>query len=327
MAYSNRAVAMAALSLAAISLASTQPAFGQAFPSKPIRVINPFGVGSATDVIPRIILEQMQVNLGQPVLLEARPGAGSATGTAQVVAAEPDGYTLLVNSSAHTLVPAMYKHTSFDTARDLTGVAMLGIMPQVLITSPANGLKTVGAFVAAAQARPGTFNFATTGVGAATHVSAEKFRLSAKFEATHVPFKSGAEALTEIVAGRMDFYLCPIGTALPFIQEGRVLGLVVSTPKRAVALPGVPTTLEAGYPNSDYTFWFALFAPAKTPKAIVERLHLEAMKALEAPNVKARLAQNGVEPLAMTPAQLDALVIDEIKANMDLIKLLGLKPS
>lgn len=311
--------------LAAVFLVAAQPGWAQTFPAKPIRVINPFGVGSATDVIPRIILEQVQQNIGQPVLLEARPGAGGTTGTAQVVNAEPDGYTLLVNSSAHTLTPAMYKALSFDPTRDLVGVAMLGVMPQVLITSPAAGLKTLKDFVADAQAKPGTYNYASTGVGAATHVSVEKFRLAAKFEATHVPFKSGAEGISEVVAGRINFYFCPIGTALPFIQEGRLLGLAVSTPKRAVALPDVPTTIEAGYPNSDYTFWFALFAPAKTPRPIVERLHQEAMKALEAPSVKSRLSQNGVEPLALTPAELDRLVASEIADNIELIKTLGLK--
>ncbi len=309
----------------AMALAAVPPAGAQNFPTKPIRVINPFGVGSATDVIPRIILEQVQQNIGQPVLVEARPGAGGTTGTAQVVNADPDGHTLLVNSSAHTLTPAMYKALAFDPTRDLVGVAMLGVMPQVLITSPAKGLKTLAAFVADAKAKPGTYNYASTGVGAATHVSVEKFRLAAKFDATHVAFKSGAEALSEIVAGRIDFYFCPIGTALPFIQDGRVLGLTVSTPKRAVALPDVPTTLEAGYPNSDYTFWFALFAPAKTPRPVVERLHMEAMKALDTPSVKARLAQNGVQPLAMTPAELDKLVASEVKSNLELIRTLGLK--
>ena len=311
--------------LATALLASTSTAWAQTWPAKPVRVINPFGVGSATDVIPRIILEQVQANIGQPVLLEARPGAGGTTGTAQVVAADPDGYTLLVNSSALTLTPAMYRNLSFDPARDLAGVAMMGVMPQVLITAPAAGLKTVQAFVADAQAKPGTYNYASTGVGAATHISVEKFRLSAKFDATHVPFKSGAEGLSEVVTGRINFYFCPIGTALPFIQDGRLLGLAVSTPRRAVALPDVPTTLEAGYPNSDYTFWFALFAPAKTPRAIIDRLHQEVMKALDAPSVKARLQQNGVEPLAMSPAELDKHVADEIKANNDLIKTLGLK--
>jgi tripartite-type tricarboxylate transporter receptor subunit TctC len=318
---STRAAVLATAAL----LASTSLAWSQSWPTKPVRVINPFGVGSATDVIPRIILEQVQTNIGQPVLVESRPGAGGTTGTAQVVAAEPDGHTLLVNSSAHTLTPAMYKSLSFDPARDLAGVAMLGVMPQVLITSPSHGIKTVQAFVADARAKPGTYNYASTGVGAATHISVEKFKLSAKFEATHVPFKSGAEGISEVVAGRMNFYFCPIGTALPFIQEGRLLGLAVSTPRRAIALPDVPTTIEAGYPNSDYTFWFALFAPAKTPKPLIDRLHQEVMKALGAPTVKERLAKNGIEPLVMTPAELDKHIAQEIKDNIELIKTLGIK--
>ena len=312
--------------LATALVASASTAWAQTWPAKPVRVINPFGIGSATDVIPRIILEQLQNQIGQPVIFEARPGAGGTTGTAQVVAAEPDGYTLLVNSSAHTLTPAMYKNLSFDPARDLAGVAMLGVMPQVLITSPEKGLKTVHAFVADALAKPGSYNYASTGVGAATHISVEKFRLSAKFDATHVPFKSGAEGISEVMTGRINFYFCPIGTALPFIQDGRLLGLAVSTPRRAVALPDVPTTLEAGYPSSDYTFWFAMFAPAKTPRPIIDRLHQEVVKALDAPSVKARLQQNGVEPLVMSPTELDKRVADEIKANNELIKTLGLKP-
>ena len=307
------------------SFALTAGVAAQTLPSKPIRVINPFGVGSATDVIPRIILEQMQTNIGQPVLLESRPGAGSMTGTAQVVAADPDGTTLLVNSSAHTLVPAMYKNVSFDTAKDLAGVAMLGVMPQVIITSPAKGFKTIQEFVADAKAKPGTYNFTSLGVGSATHISAEKLRLAGNFQATHVPFKSGAEALSEIVAGRMDFYLCPIGTALPFIQEKRVVGLAVSTPKRALALPDLPTTVEAGYPNSEYVFWFGVFAPSKTPKPVIDRLHQEFTKALTNPSVSARLLKLGVEPMPMKPAELDAYVQKEVKDNIELIKVLGIK--
>lgn len=309
----------------ALSLALSLPATAQTWPSKNVRVINPFGAGSATDVIPRIVLEQLQSNIGQPVVFEARPGAGSATGTAQVVQAEPDGYTLLVNSSAHTLVPGLYKNLSFDTARDLSGVAMIGVLPQVLITSPSFGIKNIKDFVADAKAKPGTYNYVSTGVGAATHISVEKFKLAAKMEATHVPFKSGAEALTEVVAGRMNFYFCPMGTALPYIQDGRVLGLAVSTPKRAIALPDVPTTIEAGYPDSDYTFWIGVFAPSKTPRAIIDKMHEEFTKALAAPSVKDRLTKNGVEPLAMKPAEIDKLVVDEIKANTALIQTLGLK--
>src|SRR5262245_52335770 len=219
-----------AVAFAAACVAGTlhqTSASAQSWPTKPIRVTIPFGAGSAIDVIPRIVLEQMASQLGQPIVVETRPGAGGTVGMAQVAKADPDGYTLLVNSSAHTIVPWVYKSLSFDVARDLAGVAPLGNLPNVLITSPAKGFKTVGDLVAAAKAKPGTFNFATAGVGTATHMSAERFRLSAGFEVAHVPFKGGAEALTETIAGRVDYYFCPIATALPQIAEGRVAGLVV----------------------------------------------------------------------------------------------------
>lgn len=316
-------VVLAAL-LAAATLADEASA--QAWPAKPIRVIIPWGAGSAVDVIPRIALEELSRQLGQPIVVETRPGAGGTIGSGLVAKAEPDGYTLLVNSSAHTITPSVYQSLAFDPARDLAPVIPLGNLPQVMIVAPAKGYRTVEQLVAAAKAKPGSFNFTSTGVGAATHLSAERFRLSAGFEAAHVVFKSGAEALTEIVSGRVDYYFCPIGTALPFIADQRVLGLAVSTPQRASALPEVRTTLEAGYANSDYTFWMGMFAPAKTPREIVDRLHAETAKALSSAGVKQRFQQNGVEPLPMSPAEFAARIADEIKSNAALVKLLNLKP-
>ena len=303
------------------------PAVAQSWPAKPIRVVIPFGAGSAVDVIPRIVLDQMSQQLGQPFIVENRSGAGGSTGMGQVAKADPDGYTLLVNSSAHTIVPSVYQNLSFDVARDLAGVTPLGNLPNVLITSTAKGFKTVADLVAAAKAKPGSFNFATAGVGTATHMSAERFRLSAGFEARHVPFKGGAEALTETIAGRVDYYFCPIATAMPQIAEGTVAGLVVSPPSRASGLPQVRTTIEAGYPDSDYMFWIGMFAPAKTPRAIIDRLHQEAVKAMGNAGVKERLAKNGVEPLSMTPAELDTFVAQEIAGNAKLVKALNLKPN
>ena len=303
------------------------PAMAQSWPSKPIRVIIPFGAGSAVDIIPRIVLEQMASQLGQPIVVETRPGAGGTLGMGQVAKADPDGYTLLVNSSAHTIVPSVYKTLSFDVARDLVAVTPIGNLPNVLITSPAKGFKTVADLVAAAKAKPDSFNFATAGVGTATHMSAERFRLSAGFEARHVPFKGGAEALTETIAGRVDYYFCPIATAMPQIADGRVVGLVVSPPQRASGLPEVRTTLEAGYPDSDYMFWIGMFAPAKTPRAVIERLYQESVKARGVATIKERLAKNGVEPLTMSPAELDDFVAKEIAANAKLVQALNLKPN
>ena len=300
-------------------------ALGQGYPQRPIRVVIPFGAGSAVDTIPRIVLDQMGTQLGQPIIVENRGGAGGTIGMTAVAKADPDGYTLLVNSSAHTIVPSVYPTLSFDVVRDLAGVAALGNLPQVMVTATSKGFKTARDLVAAAKARPGTFNFSSAGVGTGTHLAAERFRLSAGFEASHVPFKSGAEALTEIVAGRVEYYFCPIGTALPMIAEGRILGLAVSPPQRAAALPDVPTTLELGYTDSNYMFWIGMFAPARTPREVIERLHAEAAKAMRNASVKERLAKNGIEPLAMTPAELDTFVAAEIPVNAKLVKTLGLK--
>ena len=318
-------VALAAVMLAATAVEVRAQGSGP-FPDKPIRVVIPFGAGSAVDVVPRIVLEQMSRELGQAVIVENRGGAGGTIGMTAVAKADPDGYTLLVNSSAHTIVPSVYSNLTFDVTKDFAGVAALGNLPQVMITATSKGFKTAAELVAAAKAKPGTFNFSTAGVGTATHLAAEKFRLSAGFEASHVPFKSGAEALTEIIAGRVEYYFCPIGTALPVINDGRIVGLAVSPPKRVAALPNVPTTLELGYAGSDYMFWVGLFAPGQTPRPVVERLHAAAVKAMQYASVKDRLAKNGVEPLSMTPAQLDTFVAEEIPVNAKLVKALGLKP-
>lgn len=308
-------------------IATGADAIAQTWPTKPIRVVIPFGAGSAVDVVPRIVLDQMGSQLGQPIIVENRTGAGGTLGMAQVAKADPDGYTLLINSSAHTIVPSVYKSLSFDVVKDLAGVVPLGNIPNVLITAPSKGYRTVADLVAAAKAKPDSFNFATAGVGTATHMSAERFRLSAGFEARHVPFKGGAEAMTETIAGRVDYYFCPIATALPQIADGRVLGLVVSPPARASGLPDVRTTLEAGYPDGDYMFWVGMFAPAKTPHAVIERLHQEAVKAMSSAGVKEKLGKNGVEPLSMTPSQLDRFVAREIGANASLVARLNLKPN
>jgi tripartite-type tricarboxylate transporter receptor subunit TctC len=198
-----------------------------------------------------------------------------------------------VNSSAHTITPSIYSNLSYDVARDFAAVAAIGNVPNVLIIAPSKGLNTVQNFVAAAKAKPGSFNFGSVGIGSAVHLSAERFRLSAGYEAVHIPFKGGAEALTEVIAGRVDYYFCPIATALPHIRDGRLLGLAVSSPMRASTMPELTTTLEAGYPDSDYTFWIGVFVPSHTPPEIIAKLYQELQKALQAPVVKERLAALG----------------------------------
>jgi tripartite-type tricarboxylate transporter receptor subunit TctC len=308
-------------------IAACASAQADTYPSKPIRAIIPFGAGSATDVIPRIVFDQLASQLGQAIIVENRGGAGGTIGAAAVAKADPDGYTLLVNSSAHTITPAIYPNLSYDAAADFAAVGAIGSVPNVLIVSPEKGLKTLPEFVAAAKAKPGAFNFASVGIGSAVHLSAERFRISAGYEAQHIPFKGGAEALTEVIAGRVEYYFCPIATALPHIREGTLLGLAVSSPKRASALPDVPTTLEAGFADSDYTFWIGVFAPARTPRDIVDKLNREMAAAVAAPAVREKLGVLGVELMPMTPSEFDAHVKAEIVRYATFAKAAGLKPN
>jgi tripartite-type tricarboxylate transporter receptor subunit TctC len=311
---------------AAVLPAVSPYAHAQAWPSRAIRVIVPTGPGSVTDVVPRVVFERLSIALGQPIIVENRPGAGGTIGTNAVAKAEPDGYTLLANSSAHTVLPWVYPNLPYDAARDLAAVIPLGSVPTVLVTSPANGFRTIGDFVAAARAKPGAFNYTSTGTGTATHLTAERFRASAGIAAVHIPVKSGPEALTEVMSGRVESYFCPIGTALPFIRDGRLRGLVISAPHRAVELPEVPTTAEAGFADADYLLWNGLFAPAKTPRSIVERLHDEAAKAMQTASVRDKLAILGVVPMPMTPEQFDVRIRDEIAANAVLVRAAGIRP-
>ncbi|MBI3434226.1 MAG: tripartite tricarboxylate transporter substrate binding protein [Proteobacteria bacterium] len=313
--------------LVVLALFLAAEARAQTYPAQTIRVIVPFGAGSATDIVPRIVLDAAAKDLGQPIVVENRPGAGGTTGASAVAKAEPDGYTLLATSSAHTITPSVYAKLSYDAAADFAGVVAFGELPSVLITAPGKGLTNVRDFVAAARAKSDGFNFASVGVGSATHLMAERFRLSAGFNAVHIPFRGGPEALTEVIAGRVDFYVCPVNTALPFIREGKLVALAVNAPKRVAALPEVPTTLEAGFANSDYTVWIGMFAPARTPRAIIERLHQASVAAINTPAVRDKLVKTGLDPVAMTPQAFDARVRAEIAAVGAIAKAVGIKPN
>jgi len=301
------------------------PALADEWPDRPIKAFIPFSAGSATDVVPRAVFDPLSAVLGQTIIVENRGGAGGTLGVGAVVKAEPDGYTILANSSAHTVAPWIVPNLPYDTARDLAAVVPLGRNANVMVVNPSRGWKTVQDLVAAAKAKPGSITYGSAGVGTATHISAERFRLSAGFDAVHVPYKGGPEALTDVLGGRIDFYYCPISTAIPLVRDGRLLALVVSTPARAAAMPDVPTSLEAGYPNSDYTVWYGVFMPAKTPRAIVEKFHDNTAKVLRMPSMREKLAQLAVDPMPMMPGDFDKYVAAEIEANGKLIKAAGVR--
>jgi tripartite-type tricarboxylate transporter receptor subunit TctC len=295
------------------------------WPDKPIHVIVPFTAGSGTDIVARTVFEPMGRALGQPVVIENKPGAGGTLGAAQVAKASPDGYTLLVHSAGHVANAAIYSNLSYDTLKDFAGVTPLASLPNVLIVAPDKGYKTVQDLVAAGKAKPGVLNFASAGNGSATHMNAEIFRQSAGFDAQHVPFKGTPEAITETATGRIDYFFAPLVSALPLIRDHRLLPLAVGTPKRSPLLPDVPTTVEAGYKNSEYVFWVALLAPAGTPRAVIDRLNAEALKALASPDIRQKLADLGAEPMPMKPAEFDAFVKAEAARVGQVVKAAGIK--
>jgi tripartite-type tricarboxylate transporter receptor subunit TctC len=311
--------AAAALALPALP----RLASAQAWPAKPIRAIIPFTAGSTVDIVGRIVLEPLASQLGQTIVVENRGGAGGTIGTAAVARAEPDGYTILINASAHSAAPAAYPNVPYDTAKDFSAVASFGSVPNVVVIAPSKNIKTLAELAAAAKAR--SLTFASAGVGSATHWAAERLRLSGGFQAVHVPFRGGPEALTEVMTGRVDFMCIGVSSGLGFIREKSLLPLAVCTPKRTPALPDVPTTLELGFADSDYTFWNGMLVPAKTPRDIVDRLYRETQKALALASVQEKFAPQGIDPMPLTPAEFDALIKREIAINLALVKAADIK--
>ena len=299
-------------------------ASAQEWPTRTIRVIIPLTAGAATDIMARAVLEQVSAQLGQPFIVENRPGAGNTIGMAAVAHAEPDGYTILANSSTHTVSPATRSKMPFNVITDLSGVIPLGNMPVVMAVNPKKGYKTLADFVNYARKNPGAVNYASAGAGNSSHLNGERFRLAAKFEAVHVPQRGAPEALTEVIAGRLDFYFAPLLNSINFLREGTLQALAVSGSQRASALPDVPTTVEAGYPNSEYNFWAGVFVPSKTPPAIRNRLHAEIVKALKSQVLSERLGKLGADPFLITPAQFDELIKQEIEVNTQLVKAAGI---
>ncbi len=314
------------LQLTGTTLATTMmPAFAaeQSWPVRPIRAVVPFTAGSAIDTISRVIIDPMSTSLGQQIVIDNRGGAGGMIGASMVAHADPDGYTLLFHSSAYSLTPAIYPKADFDVLKDFVPVAPFGSIPNVTFMAATRGIKTLQQMVTFAKQEKRTF--ASSGVGSASHWAMERLRLSAGFDAVHVPFKTTPAAITEVLTGRVDFMSIGLPAVLPFIREGRAVALAVSTPKRASALPDVPTTLECGYPDSDYLFWNGMFVPAKTARPIIDRLYTELRKALELPAVKERLAPLGNEPMPMTPREYDALIRKEVASNLAVVRKANLK--
>jgi len=295
------------------------------FPAKQIRVVVPITAGSATDTVVRAVAEKMRSNLGQTLLIDNRPGAGTTIGASIVAKSLPDGYTLLANSTAQTANPYLYKNLPYDGVGDFVGVTPLASMPNILVVSASSPFKTVGDLVAAAKARPGQLNYASAGSGTGTHLSAEKFRIAANIVAEHIPLKGSPEAITEIISGRLDWYFAPGVTVINLIKEGKLRALAVGSKNRSSLFPNLPTTEEAGVPGSALNFWVALFAPAKTPKDILEKLNMEANAALQSQEVKAIFSRLGAEPMTQSVAEFNKGLEEEFRITQALVNMANIK--
>jgi tripartite-type tricarboxylate transporter receptor subunit TctC len=307
------------------SLVLSVPAQADNWPSHLIKAVIPFGAGSATDVVPRLVFDRLSAELGQPIVVENRAGAGGTIGTAVVAKADPDGYSILGHSSALTIAPAIFTNLGYDVTRDLASVLMIGYLPNVMIVPASRPWKTVQEFIVAAKQKDAVISYGSVGIGSAVHISAEKFRLAAGIEATHIPYRGGSEVIADILGGRIDFYFCPLATALPLIREGQVRALVVSTARRVPDLPEVPTPVDAGLVNAESEIWIGVFMPAKTPREIVDKFHAAGSRVLTDPATLESLRKMGVQAAPMSPAEMDALIKTDTAANAELIKAAGIK--
>jgi tripartite-type tricarboxylate transporter receptor subunit TctC len=284
-----------AVALASVLLAL--PASAQNFPDKPIHIIVPFTPGSATDVVARAVAAAMTKNLGQTVIVENKPGAGGTIGAGQVAKAAPDGYTLLANSSAHTVNPAIYPNMTFDTAKDLPAVTLLAVQPNIMVAAPSKGWKTANDYVAAAKAAPGKLTYATAGTGSGTHMNAEKFKLAAGIDTVHVPYKGGGQAMNDLIAGHVDMNMASIAVAKSLIDAGKIKGIVVTSAGRSPALPDVPTLKESGIKTADVDlrFWWGIFGPVGMPEAVKAKLAKAVQTAMGEAALRERLAKLDID--------------------------------
>jgi tripartite-type tricarboxylate transporter receptor subunit TctC len=311
----------------AVLLATNLSAIAQDWPTRSIQAISTVSAGNAGDIVARIVLDQVSKQIGQPFVIENRPGAGGTLATAYVAKSDPDGYTTLLLTSSQASYVVLHKNLPYDPLRDFAPVVMFGIQPSVLVAAPSKGWKSLAELIAAAKARPGVLNYASAGLGSASHWPVERLKLAAGIDVQHIPFRGPVEAFTEVMTGRVDFYYIPISPALPNIKDGKVVALAVSTPQRAPALPDVPTVGEAGYPGAQYLFWGGLGFPAKTPRTIVDRLHRETQKALGVAEVQEKLKNLGVQPMPLSVDQFDKFFRDEIAATVKLAKEINLVPT
>jgi tripartite-type tricarboxylate transporter receptor subunit TctC len=310
--------------LGAALLLAASAATAADWPTRPIRVISPFPAGSASDTVSRVVLDSVSQLVGQPMVIETKPGAGGIVGFADVAKADPDGYTLVTSSTSLGTGAVLHRHLPYDPVKDLVPVVMFGVQPNVLVASKESGFKTVADLVAAAKAKPGALTFASAGIGSSSHMAGERLRLAANIDVRHVPFRD--TGLTEVMAGRIDYYFIPLAAAASALGSGKLTVLAVSSPKRVALLPDAQSIVEAGYPNAIFRFWVGLSAPARTPRPVIDKIHDATEKALQNPALREKLAKLGVEPEPMSVDAFGKYVRDDIAATAQLAKEAHIEP-
>jgi len=298
--------------LCAALFAMGTSAAAQQYPTRPVRMIVPQSAGGSTDVIARVVAQKMAEGLGQTVIVDNRPGAGSLNGIEMVVHAAPDGHTLLAVAASFTINPAIHKKLPFDPIRDFTPVTQLATLPHILIVHPSVPVNSVKELIALAKSKPGQLNYASSGIATSTHMAAELFMFMTGTSMVNVPYKGGAPGMTAMLGGQCQLNFATISTAIPHVRSGKLRALAVTSAKRSVAAPEYPTIAEAGVPGYDHSSWVGLLAPAKVPQTMVSRLNAEAVKAAHTQEVRAVLLRDGLEATGTSPAEYAALIKLEV---------------
>jgi tripartite-type tricarboxylate transporter receptor subunit TctC len=324
MSYNSMTVRWCATIAVTLACAGVLDGHAQSYPNKSIRIIVPQSAGGSTDLVARPLAQRLADALGQSVVVDNRPGAGSVVGTDLVAKAAPDGYTLLAVAASVTMSPSLYK-LPFDPLRDLAPISQLSSLPNILVVHPSLPVTSVKELVAFVRQRPGQLNFGSSGMATGTHLSMELLMYMTGVRMVHVPYKGGAPGVNALLAGETQVNFATISTALPHVKSGRLRALAVSTAQRATAAPEVPTIAEAGIKGYDYSSWIGLLAPARTPSAVVSRLNAESVKAIRTPEVRAILAVEGSEPVGNSPDEFSAIMQTEVARWMKVVKAAGIK--
>jgi tripartite-type tricarboxylate transporter receptor subunit TctC len=305
----------------------SRTAGAQAYPVRPVHMIVPLTAGSAADILARRLAQKMGESWGQTVVVENRPGAGTTLGADVVAKAAPDGHTLLMNSAAFAVSAAIYQKLPYDPLKDFAPVSQVAAAPIVVVVAPSLGVKSIKDLIALAKAQPGQINFGSSGVGSSTHFAGEQLKLAAGLNVVHVPYKGPSEALLDTTTGRIQYCPSPLVPALPFINDGKLLALGVTTAQRSPTLPHVPTVAEAGLPGYEYQDWWGVFAPAATPRAVVDRISREIARALKLPDVTDQLQSQGAEARPSTPDEFTSFVRAKIEAARQVATSAGIRAS